>query len=83
MREARERHDDVVEGWLVQHDEERELLAGVDVEGVIDILHRVGPLHLHQPQRVALDPDVDGGAEPDVGDPQQVLSLRWNGTMIR
>jgi hypothetical protein len=32
----------------------------------------VCPFHLHQPQRVALDPDVDGGPEPDVGHPEQV-----------
>ena len=75
--EARGHDDGVVERdeegeRLVERDEEGERLAGVDVEGVVRVLHGVGALHLHQPEPVALDPDVDGGPEPDVGDAEEV-----------
>jgi hypothetical protein len=70
--EARGHDDGVVQRRLVERDEERERLAGVDVEGVVHVLHGVRPLHLHQPEAVSLDPDVDGGPEPDVGDAEQV-----------
>ena len=80
--EARGHDDGVVERRLVERDEEGERLverddegerlAGVDVEGVVHVLHGVDALHLHQPEPMALDPDVDGGPEPDVGDAEQV-----------
>ena len=80
--EARGHDDGVVERRLVERDEEGERLverddegerlAGVDVEGVVHVLHGVDALHLHQPEPMALDPDVDGGPEPDVGDAEEV-----------
>jgi hypothetical protein len=32
----------------------------------------VGPLHLHQLHGVALEPDVQGGGQAHVGDPEPV-----------
>ncbi|BAS99835.1 Os07g0119475 [Oryza sativa Japonica Group] len=70
--EPRGRHDGVVLRRLVERDEERHRLADMDVERVVHVLHRVRPLHLHQPQRVPLDPDIDGRLHPDIGHPEQV-----------
>jgi hypothetical protein len=64
--------DGVVEAGLVRGDEHRVGLAQVHVQGGVDALHRVRPLHLHQLHRVPLDPEVQGGRQPDVGDPETV-----------
>lgn len=44
----------------------------MEVEGVVHFLLRVGPLALHQAQRVPLYPKVDGGGDPHIRHAEQV-----------
>lgn len=64
--------DGVVEGWLVGGEEHGVGLAEVHVQGRVGGLHGVGALHLDELHGVALEPDVERGRQPHVGDPEPV-----------
>ena len=70
--EARGDDDGVVEGGLVGGEEHGVGLAEVHVEGRVGGLHGVGALHLDELHGVALEPDVEGGGQAHVGNPEAV-----------
>ncbi|WVZ98980.1 hypothetical protein U9M48_044347 [Paspalum notatum var. saurae] len=65
-------HQVVVTGRLVGVDQHGEAVADVDVEGVVRVLHGVGAVHLHQPQVVALDAEVERRLDARVADAEPV-----------
>lgn len=64
--------DVVVPGDLVEGHQHRQGLAYMDVEGVVVVLKRVGSLDLHELHLVALYPEVDGGHQAYIGNPEEV-----------
>jgi len=70
--EARGDDDGVVEARLVGGEQHGVGLAEVHVQGRVGGLHGVGALHLHQLHGVPLEPDVQGGCQAHVGDPEPV-----------
>nr|GMD68801.1 hypothetical protein ACMD2_04951 [Ipomoea batatas] len=57
---------------LIGCDQNREALSGMEIKGIVIILHGMRALHFHQNHIMTLEPEINGGPHPHIANPEPV-----------